>query len=186
MSFIRKFGFMHLSAGIALLGFVGFGGVLTGCGFEPLYGKSAKGDARLLKLVQIERIEDRTGQKMRTMLRQKFGQRAAPAKPRWSLSVSLSESLRGLAVQRDATTTRRELAVTTRFSLTELGVKNPRIFRGNAISINSFNELLSEYATLSAENDARDRALRILSEEIRVRVMSAIRNPASFNKRPGK
>ena len=154
----------------------------SGCGFVPLYGQSAKGDARLLKLVKINRIDDRIGQKLRTHLRHKFGQSSPPKKPRWTLTISLTESRRGLAVQRDATTTRRELGVTANFKLEEVIPKKAGFFEGVAISINSFNEMKSNYATLSAENNARDRAINILSDEIRSRVMSAIRNPSFFER----
>ena len=161
---------------------VSAGWFINGCGFVPIYGESVKGDARLLKVVKINRIDDRIGQKLRTRLRHMFGQSGPPKKPRWALTVSLTESIRGLAVQRDATTTRRELGVTAKFTLEELTSKRRGRFQGEAISINSFNEMKSEYATLSAENNARTRALQILSDEIRSRVMLAIRNPTFFEK----
>ncbi|MEK9684528.1 MAG: LPS assembly lipoprotein LptE [Rhodospirillaceae bacterium] len=155
---------------------------LMGCKFRPLYGESAKGDARLLKYVRVDRIDGRIGQRLRTLLRQKFGQTEPPLKPRWSLTITLREEKRGLAVQRDTTTTRRELAVTASFQITKLGRDKPYTYKGDSNSVNSFNELESQYATLSAENDARDRAIRVLSEEIRARVMLVIRHPTLFDK----
>ena len=44
------------------------------------------------------------------------------------------------------------------------------LLKANAISANSYNILRSEFATLSAENDARARAVRELSDEIRTRI----------------
>jgi hypothetical protein len=40
--------------------------------------------------------------------------------------------------------------------------------------------LASEFATQIAENDARDRALAVLAEEIRLRVAAGLRNPRLF------
>jgi LPS-assembly lipoprotein len=154
---------------------------LVGCKFRPLYGESANADARILKYVRVDRIDGRIGQRLRTLLRQKFGQREQPLKPRWSLEITLREEKRGLAVQRDTTTTRQELAVTAMFQIKKLGRDKPYTYKGNAHSINSFNELESQYATLSAEKDARDRAIRVLSEEIRARVMLVIRHPTLFD-----
>jgi LPS-assembly lipoprotein len=154
---------------------------LVGCKFRPLYGESTKADARILKYVRVDRIDGRIGQRLRTLLRQKFGQTKRPLTPRWSLTITLREEKRGLAVQKDTTTTRRELAVTALFQIKKLGRGKPYTYKGKAVSINSFNELDSQYATLSAENDARDRAIRILSEEIRARVMLVIRHPTLFD-----
>ena len=41
---------------------------------------------------------------------------------------------------------------------------------GNVNSTSSFNILTSDFATLSAESDARARSLREISDEIRTRV----------------
>lgn len=87
-------------------------------------------------------------------------------------------------MQRDSTTTRRELGVTATIKLQEIGAEKPRFYKGSAISINSFNEVRSEFATLSAENDARDRAIHVLSEEIRLRVMSVLKNPRLLKRTP--
>ncbi len=150
------------------------------CKFVPLYGESNAGDARFLKLIKIDRIDNRPGQQLRTLLKQSFGQRIAPENPRWQLSIQLEEANRRLAVKQDATTTRRELAITATFKLEELGKDTNGVFTGSIFSVNSFNELGSQYAILIAENDARDRSLGIIANELRNRIMLAIRYPQLF------
>ena len=158
--------------------------LFSGCKFAPLYGESSAGDARFLKLVKIERIENRSGQKLRTILKQKFGQRSPPAKPRWSLTVKISQEKRRLALRQDSTTTRREVTVTATFILQELNKSNNGMLKGNSFSMSSFNELGSKYAMLVAERDALDRSLSIIANDLRNRIMLAIRHPKFFEK-PG-
>jgi hypothetical protein len=59
---------------------------------------------------------------------------------------------------------------------------NRGVFKGTVLSTNSYNVLDSGFATLSAEKDARNRALRSLAEEIRLRVGTALQNPSIFGK----
>ena len=179
MSFIPKNLRSSWSAFVILL-LIAMASLTVGCKFVPLYGESNAGDARFLKLIKIDRIDNRPGQQLRTLLKQKFGQRVAPENPRWQLSVQLAETKRQLAVKQDATTTRRELTITASFKLEELDKDNGGVFQGSIFSVNSFNELGSQYAILIAENDARDRSLGIVANELRNRIMLAIRYPQLF------
>ena len=156
--------------------------IFASCKFVPLYGESSAGDARLLKLVKINRIDDREGQKLRTILKQKFGQRWPPENPRWLLTIRLSETKRQLGVKPDSTATRRELGVTAKFTLRELGKQSSRLLKGQSLSMSSFNELASEYANLVGENNARDRSLSVIANDLRNRIMLAIRHPDIFEK----
>ena len=44
------------------------------------------------------------------------------------------------------------------------------LYRGESQAINSYNILQSPFATYVSENDARKRGLRVVSEEIRLRL----------------
>ena len=156
--------------------------IFASCKFVPLYGESSAGDARLLKLVKINRIDDREGQKLRTILKQKFGQRWPPENPRWLLTIRLSETKRQLGVKPDSTATRRELGIRAKFTLRELGKQSSRLLKGQSFSMSSFNELASEYANLVGENNARDRSLSVIANDLRNRIMLAIRHPDIFEK----
>ena len=154
--------------------------LLGACGFQPVYGERRAAGAATLATIDIERIEDRSGQKLRTMLRERLSPRGATGRPLYRLSVTLSESKSELAIRRDESATRANLSLNATFTLTRLPPGPPGSVTRTAFSTNSYNVLDSEFATLSAENDARNRALRSLAEEIRLRVATAINNPAVF------
>ena len=92
-----------------------------------------------------------------------------PARARYSLAVTLTESLTNLGIRKDEVATRTNLALSASFTITELGGAK-RIFSGSARSVNSYNILTSDFATLSARDDARRRGVNQLAQEIRKRV----------------
>lgn len=154
--------------------------VLGSCGFRPLHQKGGGGDEAVLATVKVERIKDRIGQQMRNLLMQKLAPRGPAGRTDYRLTVVLKEAKTELAIQKDETATRANLTIHADFSLHALRDPNRGTFSGSAISTNSYNILTSDFATLSAENDARNRALRTLAEEIRLRVAAAMRSPNSF------
>ena len=151
---------------------------LSGCGFRPLHGHGGGGAQQDLATVRIAQIPDRIGQKLHNRLVDRLTPKGQPARPAYVLSVSLTESLHNLAIRKDESATRANLTLTANFSLVRSGGGSS--FNGVAMSTNSYNILQSNFATLSAENDARDRALRVLADEIRARVSAALVNPQFF------
>lgn len=166
-----------ISVTIPVIGIIAL--LVASCGFRPLY-KSGGGEAALAS-VQIDVIKDRMGQQLRSMLIDRFAPRGRASRSDYRLSVALTESKAGLAIKKDETATRANLTITARFNLVALQNSQLGSFKGEAFSTNSYNILTSDFATLSAERDARERALRSLAEEIRLRVASALRNPRAFS-----
>ena len=123
----------------------------------------------MLSTVDISLIPNRTGQMLRNELLQKFQPRG-PAKPaRFTLLVNLTESLQNLGIRKDAVATRANLFLNAAFTVTDR--KNGRtVYSGEAGSINSYDILTSDFATLSALKDARRRAVRQLAIKIRERI----------------
>lgn len=143
---------------------------LAGCGFQPLYGpRSVSTTADQLAAVKVELIEDRLGQQVRNNLLDRMSPRGEPEAPRYTLAVALSENLQELGFRKDETATRANLVVTASYALTKVGEEQP-LLKGKSQSANSFNIVDSDYATLIAENDARTRAARRLSDEISTRL----------------
>lgn len=156
---------------------------LAGCGFQPLHragggGAASDGSAATLGSVRIAPIADRAGQRLRNLLLDRITPLGPPVVPGYVLKVKLAEGRREFALRADETPTRVTLTLTATFTLSPVG--KARIFRGGAISANGYNVLQSEFATLSAERDARRRALSILSEAISLRIAAALHNPAMF------
>ena len=146
--------------------------MLAGCGFRPLYGtREADGSSTVadLELVSITPLQDRTGQQFHNLLRNRINPRGQPVQPRHRLNVTLRESVRELALRSDETATRADLSLFADYSLVSTA-DNSVVFRGSSRTINSYNILTSAFATQVSEQDARERGLRELSDEIRAQL----------------
>jgi LPS-assembly lipoprotein len=139
--------------------------VATGCGFRPLYGSSAAAHgAPDLAAISVEPIADRIGQQLRNKLVALLEADHPPTRPRYSLSVQLSESTQKLAVQRNELATRANYELSAVFGLSE-GTKSLYTSRRTAIS--SYNILVSDFGTLTASTDAKNRAIEEIADAIR-------------------
>ena len=144
--------------------------VLQGCGFRPLYGDpSTGGSSAEFALIKVEPIKDRIGQLLRNHLRTAFNPKPRTQKPRYLLKTRVTESTSSLAVRKSAFATRANLKVTANFELLNAATAKPIFSAKRSITV-SYNILDSEYATLAAEKDARIRAVRELSEDIRLQL----------------
>ena len=141
----------------------------TGCGFQPLHAPSAGASAPDMGKIRIAPISDRVGQQLHNLLLDKLTPSGPPKAPRYVLHVKLGESLQNLAVRKDDVATRANLVMSASFSLVRVG-DGKVLLSNSATSANSYNILRQEFGTLSAENNARARAVRELSDQIRTRV----------------
>ena len=145
---------------------------ISACGFQPLYGR---GDGQELSAVEhmaairVAPLPDRIGQQMHNLLRDRLNPLGQPHTPGYRLDVRLRESRQELGIRKDETATRANLVLSASFKLTELGSSRV-LLQGNTSSVNSFNILTSQFATTFSESDARGRALRELSDDIRIRL----------------
>ena len=160
MSFTRRIHLLCLGAAL-LAG--------AGCGFQPIHGQKSAASSAALENFDIALIADRTGQMMRNELLQQMQPRGAVASPRYGLGVALTESLADLAIRKDDVATRANLMLTARFSVMSR-VDGSVLFSGQVRSVNSYNILTSDFATLSAREDARKRAVRVLALDIKERL----------------
>lgn len=145
--------------------------LVAGCGFEPLHGRqqSGAGSASALSQISIPPIPERLGQLLRIELANRLTPKGPPRVPAYVLKVELTESKQSLGVRKDATATRANLIITANFDLTDTGA-GKSLLSGKVRSINSYNILDADFATLSAELDARRRASRDLATEIQSRL----------------
>jgi len=154
--------------------------VVAGCGFQPMYGKlpgSADTDEALSRIA-IQPIPERFGQLLRIELGKRLNPRGVEITPAYTLSVKVNENKQNLAVRKDDTATRANLIIQAEFLLGDVRTKEV-VFTGKVRSINSYDILDAQFATLSAENDARRRAARDLANEIGSRVgVFLTRSPA--------
>lgn len=156
--------FRALLIAAVLLGF-------TGCGFHPLHSRQPADAAATAALRQISvlPIPERLGQMLRIELTDRLTPDGAPRSPVYVLDVTVTESKQDLAVRKDATATRANLIMVAKFQL-KRAASGEELFSGTMRSINSYNILDADFATLSAEADARRRAARDLAMEIESRL----------------
>ena len=138
----------------------------TGCGFKPIYGgKSGGALTSDLSSINIAPIKNRTGQLLRNALEQKINPLGTNQKKLYTLSVMISESKQELAVKKSEIATRANLLLTANYSLFSLK-KRATVTSGTSQVVVGYNILAQDFATLMAEKDARQRAIKELSTDI--------------------
>ena len=146
-------------------------GVLGACGFKPVYGVSSEHEAtdKALANVQIDPIADRNGQMLRNNLIDRFYTESRPDKPTYRLAVALTAAEESLGIQKDATATRARLRLQASYELIDIE-SGKVVYRTFSRSVVSFNLLDSQYAILASRQDAYDRGLTELANDIRTRL----------------
>ena len=142
------------------------------CGFRPLYGRrESDGSATVddLAEIYIAPVPDRPGQQFTNLLRDRINPRGVPARARYRLEVILTESITEVALRRDETATRANLRMTANYVLVSR-VDDSVVLRGRSFSVNSYNILESQFATQVSADDARERGIRELTDDIRTRL----------------
>ncbi|MBP2311590.1 LPS assembly lipoprotein LptE [Azospirillum soli] len=143
---------------------------VSGCGFQPLYGGSGPNSvAAKLEQVDIAPIPERYGQQLRNLLIDRFYTDGRPGNPRYRLDMTLTSSEQKLALQKDATAVRAQLLVNAPYRLVD-NTTGKVVFQSNARSYVSYNILEQQYAGLATVDNAYDRALLEISNDITSRV----------------
>jgi LPS-assembly lipoprotein len=142
---------------------------LAACGFRPLYGRGGAGGRaevrEALAQIRVRPIADRQGQKLRQILREKLASSDAGAAV--ELDVRLGRQVQELGVRPDSTTSRANLIFNAGLTLFENG---ERVYADGVQSVVSYNILDDQYGTVASQSDAEDRALRVIGDEIRIRL----------------
>jgi len=154
---------MNLRATLGLVGAL----LLSACGFSPIYGDH--GGATLpvkeaLNNIAIDGIDGRDGQFLRNKLIDRMYFSGRPVAPKARLAVHLHITETGLAMQKDATTTRSQIAVSASFKLVDDAGKS--LLSGSAHSVASYGKLSAQYGTLATQRGAYERALNEIGEQI--------------------
>lgn len=160
---------------VALLGLLALGA----CGFEPIYADRPGAATRALREIRVDPIPDRAGQMLRDELRRRFNPLNESSTETYRLAVGLAEETLGTAIRKDETVTRVNMSIIGSYVLRRADT-GAEVAHGMVRSTNSYNVLASDFATLAAEEDARDRAVREIATAIQTRLALRLRetNPA--------
>jgi LPS-assembly lipoprotein len=165
--------FAALFAGLAAL-------VLAGCGFQPLYGGTTAGGAKLAEVmagVDIAPIPGRVGQKLRNELifANTGGGNGAPT--RYKLEIAIKESVTDELVQITGDATGQVYQLDATFKLID-PANGKVLMQGKAISRAAYNRFQEIFANVRARYDAENRAARTISESIKTQVAAFLINAA--------
>ncbi len=149
---------------------VGLLGTLGACGFRPLYGGTENmAINQQLAHIQIAAIEDRIGQQVHNLLLDRLNPGGRPRKPFYTLNVRTVVNTEEIGLKFTEEATRARLTLRASYFLTDDG-SGTVIAEGAVRSVNSYNISNSEFARVTAEADAKKRAAREVSDEIKTRL----------------
>lgn len=141
---------------------LGVSGLLTGCGFRPVYGTGANGrsDAAMtgLSQVNVQPIPERSGQLLRNALQQRLEGTGGGATKLFDLVISYSVSQEGAAIDRgDSIATRTRVVGMATWSLVAQDAERHTVTSGRARSSDGFNpiDLQYFYSDLQVEQTQR-------------------------------
>ena len=138
--------------------------MFSSCGYEPIYSKNINKNKELLS-ISINNIKNRSGQILRNTLLNQLNPERERVIIKYRLIIEISESRTDLGYRKDMSATRTDLEVTAKYLLKN--TKNDEIIlKDEANSISSFDVVESVYATLIAEKDAREKSLKVISDNI--------------------
>ncbi len=145
--------------------------VLSGCGFRPLYGDYAPGVSahEELSRIRLNTRNDRVDYLVRTNLIDRLHTTRASAEPKYELRVRLRDEREGVAVERDASITRFNYQLVAVYELTDIET-NEVMFNGKSRSVAAYNVVDNQFATLSAQRDAEERAAQDIADDVKIRI----------------
>jgi LPS-assembly lipoprotein len=156
---------------------------LAACGFQPLYARQAGTDVpEQLARVRIGTISDpapgtmrsfrdypiendRSRQILRNYLSDDLSPRGVSGGADYILDMQILEPRTDVAIDRSDTTLRYGYSVVVYFQLKDRSTRS--VMSGASTSTTSFAVSQSEFATISSQKDARDRAMQEISTDIR-------------------
>jgi LPS-assembly lipoprotein len=148
---------------------------LAGCGLQPMYaGGQAGAVGRELAAVEVPPISGEAGWLMRHALLDNLGSAGADSPPRYQLQVALDQDLEGLGLLTDDTIGRERLILRARYQLID-NASGEVLLDATAGSDAGIDVVSSEYATIAAENTARENLARQVANQITTRIALFLR-----------
>jgi LPS-assembly lipoprotein len=155
--------------------------LLSACGFHPLYGGANGGMGGTLSTIYVEPMQDRLGYELRNTMIDLLNGPGSPAGATYHLTLSLTQTSQGVALQDNAAITRYNNTLKVTYTLTDL--KGTVITKGVETGLSDYNVLPSfaasstnpipgspnaNYGTLAAQQDADKRAADDIAQRIQL------------------
>ena len=143
---------------------------LSGCGFEPLYGRF--GDSSIaddLATIKVQAIANRSGQILRNHLLDGLTPRGEPQSPAYVLRVELFEPApQDIGITRNESVVRYSYATVARFRL--LDAAGAELLRAESSGVSTYEVTNSEFATVAGQLNARERVLSEIANDMKSQI----------------
>jgi LPS-assembly lipoprotein len=148
-------------------------GMLSACGFQPLYSQNGSSPAVQAEMASIivdvpmsdasngERLE----QLVYSSLMGELTPLGTPPQPAWRLEVAVQQISKGVGFEEDDSVTRFNVQILSSWRLVDTSNQTV-VFTSASRSIAAYNVVTSQFATLTAEKDAVKRAAVDLARDI--------------------
>ncbi|MBR5154115.1 MAG: hypothetical protein IKW58_00130 [Alphaproteobacteria bacterium] len=156
-------------------------GVLSGCGFEPLYvekksandwyydGEFDTGIREEMANIKVELIQDRIGQLVRNDLLDKLTPKGQPKSPKYYLSVTkINKQEIDQALRNDITATRKKVIYKVSYVLKN--AEKETLINGNSVAYLGYDILVDPYSTTFAQKKNEKNAAKIIANDISLRI----------------
>lgn len=151
------------------------------CGFHPLLGTVAGGPGigDILSAVYVDPIPNRVGYQLRNHLLDLFNATGRADGAAYHLRLSLTEAEQAVALQTNTNITRYNYTLKAHYELIPAGT-TAAAKTGDLTSLTAYNVAAAPflYATVAAEQDAKNRAANDLAERLRVTIAVYLRDQA--------
>lgn len=165
---------------ILFLGVFGLSLLLSGCGFQPIYGNIAtdvgnQSIEKQLRRVDIGVIPNQEGQYLRNQLIDRLHNTGAVNPSLYLLTASeISENRKDLDITKESDSTIAQLRLSTTVTLKRES-DGQTLLNKNVWSTVSYNILESQFTTRVSRNDARKNALNDLAQQIERQVALSLK-----------
>jgi LPS-assembly lipoprotein len=151
--------------------------MLSACGFEPLLGDRGRpGVTAELATIRVAPIADNTGRLLRNALLDRLVPRGEMARPRYLLEVRVTEPRQPSALRRDDLISRFSHSVQATFRLVDTNGKT--VVSGTSSFTTDYEVTNSEYANVTSRDNARDRIVELIGDDIRSQLAAFLRDRA--------
>jgi len=145
---------------------------LAACGFRPLYGDNGATTSAAVSLatITVEAPETSIGRRLKYDVLDNFNNGGEqPLSPAYRLSLLPTSYSQNVAVQQDASVTRKNFVLVVPYVLIS-NETGKVVFRSTSRARSSYNRVDSEFANLSAAADAEKRTAETVADDIKTQV----------------
>lgn len=135
----------------------GSAGLLSGCGFHPLYAPAddgAPGPAQAeLAAVWVPVIPERSGQLLRQALQARLEGSGSGVAKRYQLTASFGIGAEGIAIRPDSTASRVRVVGNAAWHLTTVGLTPQELASGTSRAVDGYDVLDQQYFATELDNE---------------------------------